>query len=65
MIVEETLREKFLKASPLYPFTKDSVMGTGWEDFWRSPWWMVITAIIFMTLPIIFMIIDKIIVWVT
>ena len=58
MIVEETLRDKLLKASPLYPFIKDSVMGTGWKDLWRPSWLAMIIAIIFMILPVIFIIGD-------
>ncbi|MCF7811447.1 hypothetical protein K9N50_10720 [bacterium] len=57
-MIEETFRDKFLKTSPLYPFTKDSVIGMGWKDLWRKPWLAVIIAVILMMLPLIFIIGD-------
>ena len=61
MAIEEIIIDKLLKDSPLYQFTKDSKIGRGWEEIKGISWLCIIIAAMLMALPIVFTIIEKII----
>jgi len=57
-MVEEIIIDRLLKNSPLSQFTKDSNIGMGWAEVRDHTWWIV-AGVMFMLLPVVFMITEK------
>jgi hypothetical protein len=57
-MIEETARDKMLKESPFYPFTKNSKIGLGWKETKEHPL-QAAFGTVFMLLPGVLVIIEK------